>query len=313
MNAGPSRARVIAAFAAIYVLWSGSFLAIRWAVADIPPLLLIAVRCVGGASVLFVWLAWRGELERATRREWLSAAVAGAVLFVGCHGALAWAEQRVSSGEAALYMTSIPLWFVAFTAVRERRAPALRVMAGIGLGILGIVVLTGRRAGDGDLIARLALIGGGFAWAAGSLIARHGARPQSSVQFTAMQLLAGGIAMLAGSVILGEPTAWSPTMLTPRGIMALGYLIICGTVLGFGAYTWLLRVSTPAAVGSYAYVTPVGALLLGRAVGDGNLTFRTAIAAPLVVAAVVLSRPAVRRTSTAVHAPPAHPTQPLRA
>lgn len=290
MSAGPSRAGVIAAFAAIYVFWSGSFLAIRWAVADVPPFLVIGLRCLGGAAVLFAWLVWRGALQRATGREWLTAAIAGATLFVGCHGVLAWAERRVPSGEAALYMTSIPLWLVALTALRERRSPAIRMIAGVCLGILGIVILTGGQVRDGALVARLALIGAGFAWAAGSLVARDGARPPSSVQSTAMQLLAGGIAVLVASVVLGEPAAWSPAMLTTRSLMALGYLIICGTALGFGAYTWLLRVSSPAAVGTYAYVNPAGALLLGWLLGDGSPMLRTLIAAPLVVAAVVLSR-----------------------
>lgn len=313
MSAVSRRAGVLAAFASIYVFWSGAFLAIRWAVEVIPPLLLIGLRCVGGATVLFGWLAWRGEIQHTTRREWLTAATAGALLFVGCHGALAWAEQRVPSGVAALYMTSIPLWLVALTAVCERRSPAVRVIAGVGLGVLGIVILTGGRAGDGALGARLVLIGGGFAWAAGSLVARHGVRPRSSIQSTAMQLLAGGIAVLVGSEILGEPATWAPAMLTPRSIMALGYLILCGTVLGFGAYTWLLRVSTPAAVGSYAYVNPVGALLLGWVLGDGALTLRTAIAAPLVVAAVVMSRPTTRRAAMVPPTLPARPTQPARA
>jgi len=151
-------------------------------------------------------------------------------------------------------------------------------------------VLTGGRVHGGAFVSRVALIGAGFAWAAGSLVGRHGARPESTVQSTAMQLLAGGIAVLIGSALRGEPTAWSPAMLTPRSILALGYLIVCGTVLAFGAYTWLLRVSTPAAVGSYAYVNPVGALLLGWVVGDGRPTLRTLLAAPLVVAAVVMSR-----------------------
>lgn len=308
MNADPPRAHLVAAFAAIYIFWSGTFLAIRWAVAAIPPLVLIAARCVGGAVLIFAWLAWRGEIERTTAREWLTAAVAGAMLFVGCQASLAWAEQRVSSGDAALFMASDPLWLVLLTALWERRRPTLRVISALGIGMLAIAILTGGSLSGGALVSRLVLVGSGFAWAAGSLIARHGARPRSIVQSTAMQLLAGGIAVFLGSVMLGEPSGWSTAMLTSRSAIALAYLIVCGTVVGFGAYAWLLNVSTPAAVGSYAYVNPIGALLLGWMVGDGAPTFRTLIGAPLVVAAVVLSRPrrpASRSAHTRLKPPPA--------
>ena len=106
------RGAVVAAFAAIYLMWSGTFLAIRYSVAEVPPLITIAIRCLGGAALLFAWLAWRGERLAGTRAQWRTALVAGAFLFLGCHALLAWAEQRVSSGEAALLMTAIPLWLV---------------------------------------------------------------------------------------------------------------------------------------------------------------------------------------------------------
>src|SRR5215207_4862429 len=154
----PSRAAVVAAFAAIYMFWGGTFLAIRYAVADVPPLLTIAVRCLGGAALLYVWLIHRGGLERVTPDQWLTSTIAGVFLFVGCHGVLASAEQRVSSGQAALFMTTIPLWLVLLTSVRERRAPSRMVVAGLVLGILGVALLAGGNgAWSGTLVDRLAL------------------------------------------------------------------------------------------------------------------------------------------------------------
>jgi drug/metabolite transporter (DMT)-like permease len=286
-----SRLGVVAAFAAIYLFWGGTFLAIRYAVADVPPLLTIAVRCAGGAALLYAWLFWRGGLERSTREQWLTSAVAGAFLFVGCHGVLAWAEQRVSSGQAALFMTAIPLWLVLLTSVRERRAPSRMVIAGLVLGTAGVALLArGDGIWSGTVADRVALIGSGLAWAIGSVIARDGARPASAAQSTAMQLAAGGAAVLALSLSSGELADWSLQQVTLRGVLSLAFLVVAGTVLGFGAYTWLLRVTTPAAVGTYAFVNPVVALALAWAVGDEPFAARTVAAAVTVLGAVLLIR-----------------------
>jgi drug/metabolite transporter (DMT)-like permease len=285
----PARLAVVAAFAAIYLFWGGTFLAIRYAVAEVPPLLTIGIRCLGGAALLYGWLAWRGGAERATSRQWLTSLIAGLFLFVGCHGVLAWAEQRVSSGQAALFMTSIPLWLVLLTSLRERRTPARTVIAGLILGTAGVALLSqGNGTWSGTLTDRLALIGSGLSWAVGSIIARDGARPDSAAQSTAMQLAAGGAAVLLLSLTSGELGGWSFGQLTPRGAGSLAFLIAGGTALGFGAYTWLLRVTTPAAVGTYAFVNPVVALALAWTVGDEPFSLRTVGAAVVVLGAVAL-------------------------
>ena len=292
------RAKLIAAFAAIYIFWSGTFLAIRYVVAEVPPLLTIAIRCLGGAAILFSWLAASGRIARPTAAEWRVAAAAGALLFVGCHGVLAWAEQRVSSGQAALFMTSTPLGLVLLDGVRRGRLPPARVLAGLALGILGIAVLTyGTGGTSGTLLDRVALVLSGFSWAAGSLIARYGARPASAAQSTAMQLAAGGAAVLAASLVSGELSGWNPLETSPRAVAALVFLVLFGTVVAFAAYTWLLRVTTPAAVGSSSFVNPVIALGLAWAAGDETISGRTLIAAALVVGAVVLTRDTGKETA----------------
>ena len=286
-----TRLRVAAAFAAIYLFWGGTFLAIRYAVADVPPLLTIAVRCIGGAALLYLWLVWRGGLQRPTGKQWLTSAIAGTFLFVGCHGVLAWAEQRVSSGQAALFLTCIPLWLVLLTSVRERRTPSRLVIAGLGLGTVGVALLArGNGVWSGTLLDRLALIASGLSWAIGSVIARDGSRPSSAAQSTAMQLASGGVAVLALSLATGELADWTVRQVTPRGAASLFFLVVAGTVLGFGAYTWLLRVSTPAAVGTYAFINPVVALGLAWTVGDEPFSVRTIAAAITVLGAVLLIR-----------------------
>jgi drug/metabolite transporter (DMT)-like permease len=293
-----SRAGLVAAFAAIYIFWGATFLAIRSAVTEVPPLLTIATRCVSGALLIYAWLLWRGALERPTRQQWLTSALAGTFLFVGCHGVLAWAEQRVSSGQAALFLTSAPLWLVLLTSVRERRTPTKTVIVGLALGTLGVALLArGTVQSSGTLLDRLALVGSGLSWAIGSVIARDGARPASAAQSTAMQLAAGGVVVLALSLLTGELASWSPAGVTSRGAASIAFLVVAGTVIGFGAYTWLLRVTTPAAVGTYAFVNPMVALALAWIMGDEAFSMRTIVSAALVLGAVLL----IWRSSSSAH------------
>ena len=284
------RARVVAAFATIYLMWGGTFLAIRYAVADIPPLLTMVLRCAAGAALLFAWLLWRRRLEAPTRAQWLTTGIAGALLFLGCHGLLAWAEQRVTSGEAALFMTAIPLWLIALESVLLRRLPSSRVTLALLLGVAGVAVLTWGEGWSGGLLDRGALLVSALFWAVGTVIVRRGGTPLPAAQSTAMQLAAGAAALLVASLSVGELRGWTPAEITPRASLSLAFLVVGGTVLGFGAYTWLLRVTSAAAVSTYAFVNPVVALLLAWAVGDGELSARTGVAAVLVVGAVAFSR-----------------------
>jgi drug/metabolite transporter (DMT)-like permease len=283
----------IVAFAAIYLFWSATFLAIRYAVTEVPPLLTIAIRCGGGALILYGWLGARGELERTTAAQWKIAAVAGVMLFLGCHAVLAWAEQRVSSGQAALLLTSTSLGLVLLTAARERKVPSPRILLGLAAGIAGIALLArgpGMSGSAGTPWDRIALAACGLSWAAGSLIARHGARPRSAAQSTAMQLATGAVAVLLASLAAGELGGWTPAHLSLRAVGSLVFLIVCGTVLGLWAYTWLLRVTTPAAVGTFAFVNPMVALGLAWLVGDEAPSRHALIAAVLVLGAVVLTQ-----------------------
>jgi drug/metabolite transporter (DMT)-like permease len=248
------------------------------------------LRCAGGALVLFAWLAWRGTLERPSRTQWLTAGAAGAFLFLGCHGLLAWAEQRVSSGEAALFMTAIPLWLIALESIVLRRPPSRRIVVSLLLGVAGVAVLSWGDGWSGGITDRVVLLVSALFWAVGTLIVRRAGRPLPAAQSTAMQLGAGALVLLAASIAVGEPLRWSPAEITPRAWLALVFLVLGGTVLGFGAYTWLLRVTSAAAVSTYAFVNPVIALGLAWVVGDGELSPRTGVAAALVVAAVIFTR-----------------------
>jgi drug/metabolite transporter (DMT)-like permease len=304
----PSRTALAAAFAAIYLCWGATFLAIRYAVAEIPPLLTIAIRCAGGGAVLLAWLGAHGKLVPVPPSAWPRIAAAGALLFLGCHGLLAWSEQRVTSGEAALFMAAIPLWLVSLDAVVARRVPPAGVIGGLVLGVLGVAVLVGGEAGGGTAagpVERLGLLVSAFCWAAGSLVGRDRQDRVPAGQHTALQLVAGSAVVLAASAVVGEPGAWLPAAVSSRAVGAMVFLVLGGTVLGFGAYSWLLRVATPAAVGTYAFVNPVVALGLAALVGDGAITGRGLVAAALVVAGVAAIWAGTRRSgaTTAAAAP----------
>jgi drug/metabolite transporter (DMT)-like permease len=286
----PPRLHLAAAFAAVYLFWGATFLAVRYAVEVVPPMLIIGIRCTGGALILLAWLAWRRELVRPSAAQWRTAAFAGLLLFLGSHVAMAWAEQRMSSGQAALFTSAIPLWVVLLEALRERVMPAWRVFAGIALGIAGVGILAGGTAlNSGTTSDRVLLIVAAFCWAAGSLVGRHGARPATAAQATAMQLATGAVWVMAASAMRGELASFDMASITTKAALSLVFLVICGTVLGFGAFTWLLRVASPAAVSSYAFVNPMVALALGVLVGDDVLSPRVAVSAVLVVGAVILT------------------------
>jgi drug/metabolite transporter (DMT)-like permease len=286
----PPRLQLLAAFAAVYFFWGATFLAVRYAVLVVPPMLIIGIRCTGGALILFAWLAWRGELVRPTLAQWRTAALTGLLLFLGSHVSMAWAEQRVSSGQAALFGSSISLWMVLIESIRERTLPSLRSVGGIVLGFVGVGILAGGSAlNSGTIIDRLLLLLAAFCWAAGSLVGRHGARPSVATQATAMQLATGAVWVLTASVLRGELTAFRLDQLTTRAVLSLVFLVVCGTVIAFGSFTWLLRVASPAAVSSYAFVNPVVALFLGVLVGDDVLSSRVLASAVLVIGAVALT------------------------
>lgn len=301
MRDGVPRWQLAAGFGAIYLLWGSTFLAIRYAVEAVPPFVTIAVRCIAGALVLYLWLLARGRLAPAGRRQWLAAAVAGALLFVGGHAALAWAEQRVPSGRAALLLATIPLWLAVLEAVRRRALPAPPVLAGLVLGTAGVALLGGAGGESGSATAadHLLLVGAALAWAVGSLVARQGLSALPALQSTAMQLAVGGVLVTAASLAAGELSGWSPALVPPRAAGALAYLVVGGTVVGFAAYTWLLRVASPEAVGTYGFVNPIVALALAWWSGDETASVLTGVAAALVLGAVLLIRRAPVRTAAA--------------
>jgi drug/metabolite transporter (DMT)-like permease len=292
--ASVARSRIIAAFAAVYLIWGSTYLAIRYAVATIPPFLMGGARFLTAGLILYVWARIRGA-GRPTHAEWRAASVTGVLLLVCGNGAVIWAEQRVASGIVALIVAVVPLWMVLLDWWRPGGVrPRSPVFVGLALGLVGLALLIGpdvlaaREAGHADLWAVLVPVLGSFFWALGSIVSRYAARPASSQLATGMQMLAGGAAFLAVSGLLAEPRHFALHAVASTSVLGLVYLVTFGSLLGFTAYIYLLGATTPAKVSTYAYVNPVVAVILGWAVAGEPFTPRTALAAAVILAGVAI-------------------------
>lgn len=289
---GDPRARLIAAFAAIYVIWGSTYLAIKFAIETIPPFLMAATRFLVAGALLYGWMRFRGT-PKPPRETWGPAAIVGALLLLFGNGTVVWAEQRVPSGLAALIVSVVPLWMVLIDWLRPGgMRPRGMVIAGVLLGLAGVIVLIGPgdlAGGNGvDPLGAAALTLGSLCWAAGSIYAMHAKLPERAGLATAMEMLAGGALLALTGLAFGEAGRLDVGAITPRSALSLLYLIIFGSLIAFSAYVWLLTKSTPARVATHSYVNPVVAVILGWALASEPLSLRTLIAAAVIVGSVAL-------------------------
>lgn len=287
-----SRAQIIAAFASIYLIWGSTYLAIRYAVETIPPFIMGGIRFVVSGALLYLWARSRGA-PKPTRLHWRNAIIAGGFLLLGGNGAVVWAEQFVPSGLTALLVSILPFWLVIIEWVRPpRRRPHGAVLIGIVLGFIGIVVLVGPSdvGGHGDVspIGALVLILGSLSWAIGSFWSRDAQLPESGLLTTGMEMLGGGALLLIVGALTGELSHIDIHRISNASAVGLVYLITFGSLLGFTSYIWLLDKVSPARLGTYAYVNPIVAVLLGWAIAGEKLSIRTAVAAAIVICAVAM-------------------------
>ena len=287
-----SRARWLWAYAAVCLFWGGTYLGIKFAIESIPPLLMASLRYLVAGALVLVW-SWTRSGERPTARHWGGAAVVGGLMLFGGNGGVCWAEQRVPSGTASLVIALVPLFMVLIEALRPGgQRPGPREYAGIGLGLAGLALLVGPEqlvgAGRIDPLGALVLVGATLSWAAGSIHSRHASLPSSPLLATALQMLAGGAILLVAGLAAGEGARFQVQAVTLRSWLAMGYLVVCGSIVALTAYVWLLRVSPPAKVASYTYVNPIVAVMLGWGLGGEALTPRTVLACLVIVTAVMI-------------------------
>src|SRR5271170_2065075 len=288
----PAKWKTLLAFAIIYFVWGSTFLAIRVGVHEVPPLVLAAMRFSAAGLVLYVWMIAHGE-PSPSRREWMSASLLGLIIFVFDYGLLFWAEQRVPSGIAAVMLATIPA-FMALSEIVFLRTQRLTVRLAVALliGIGGVAVLISHSLNLGsapiDNRGAAALIFASMSWSVASALARKLPLPQSKVMSSGAQMLAGGVLLTLAAALAGEFRSFQPQTVSSAAWFSLLYLIVFGSIIGFTAYVWLLHHESPTKVGTYAYVNPVVAVLVGYFLGGETLGLRTILGTLFVLVSVVL-------------------------
>lgn len=303
----PSRLLVAAAFAAVYIIWGSTYLAIHYAVETIPPFLMAASRWIPAGALLFLWRRSRGDAAPSFE-QWRAAAVVGALLIVGGNGLVSVAQQTVPSGLTSLLVASVPLWIAVLDWVGpSKRKPTAQGALGIGLGLAGVALLIGPDAvlavagrGITGVAGSLLILLAAFLWANGSLYSRRAPRPASPLLGASMQMIAGGVLLLVLGLATGEGARLDVAAITPVSWVALAFLAVFGSVVAFSSYVWLLQVVRPELAATYAFVNPVVAVALGTFVAQEAFTARIGIVAALIVVAVALIVTAPKRAEAPV-------------
>jgi drug/metabolite transporter (DMT)-like permease len=280
----PRRWKVVLSFALIYIVWGSTYLAIRYAVQTIPPFLMMGLRHLCAGAIVYAVLWSRGE-ARATGRMWASAFASAIFLFIGGHGVLAWAEQYVPSGPAALLISTEPLVMVLLARLLgQEKHISSRTILGLFAGIAGVALLFGT-PGLENKIATAAVLVSAMMWSVGAIYSRDKAGV-SVMTFAAIQMLAGGVLLMTVAFARGERL--HVAQVSAVSAFSLAYLIVFGSVLAFTAYMWLLQVTTAARVGTHAYVNPVVAVALGWLLAREPLSWRILAGAAVIVGSVLL-------------------------
>jgi drug/metabolite transporter (DMT)-like permease len=302
----------LAAYAATWIIWGSTYLAIRVAVAVVPPFLLAGVRSVIAGAIL-VGIGMIRREARPSRPQVLAAVLTGAMFFLVGHGGLFWAEQRVASGPAALMIATEHFWLLLAGWMLGRVAATGRAWLGVAVGLGGVALLTlGGRSGGIDPVGAVVLLIASAAWGLGTLYFTGERKPASQPYAAGIPLLGGGVLLLIASTLFGEPGRIAISDVTPLAAGALAYLIVFGSVVAFTAYSWLVEREGPSRALSFTYVNPLVAVLLGALFLHEPLTWRIALAAAAIIAAVLLivggtAAPAKPGPAVVVDAPDAAP------
>jgi drug/metabolite transporter (DMT)-like permease len=287
-----ARWKTIVAFGIIYFVWGSTFLAIRVGVREMPPLIMAAMRFFTAGLVLYLWMRARGE-KSPTLREWRSASLLGLIIFLFDYGLLFWSEKRVPSGIAAVMLATIPV-FMALSEIIFLKTQRLtvRLVMGLLVGLCGVAVLMSPWLNLGgapvDKLGAAALIFASVSWSIASTLARKVALPESKVMSSGAQMLSGGVFLAIAAVAFGEFRGFAIASVSREAWLALLYLIVLGSIVGFTAYVWLLHHESPTKVGTYAYVNPIVAVIVGYFFGGEALTMRTIVGAACVLVSVLV-------------------------
>jgi drug/metabolite transporter (DMT)-like permease len=287
---------LIAAFAAVYIFWGSTYLGIKYAMETLPPFLMAGARFAFAGSILLLWARFSKDYETPTLKQWRTSLIVGTLLLLGGNGGVVLAQHFIPSSLAALLVATEPLWIVVLSWLwLGYGRPNWKVVLGLLVGFAGVALLvTGRSSTGmessslGQWIGIIAVIIGAMSWAAGSIYGLRGATAKSPLLAAGMQMTAGSISLLLVGLIRGEWSRFDPSAVSTASIVGLAYLIIFGSLVGFTAYSWLLKNARPSMVATYAYVNPVIAVLLGWLIAGEAMTGMMLIGAGVVVGSVVL-------------------------
>ncbi|MFZ1006290.1 MAG: EamA family transporter [Candidatus Sulfotelmatobacter sp.] len=278
------------AFVTIYIIWGSTYLAIRYAVETIPPLVAAGIRHSIAGAIMLTWAWWRGF--RPTRQQWFAGFVLGAFFFLIGHGTLHWAEQYVGSGLAALLIATEPMFILVLAWMMGQQKISLLSALGLGLGVVGVAMLTGVEltVKGSSLWGLMAVLVGSLSWSFGVVISPRLKLPADALGRTALPTICGAAMLLIAAGITGEfqQTHWSS--ITLRSVFGLGYLITFGSVVAFTSYTWLLQRVPPALVATHTYANPIVAVILGWLLAHEPLSLRVVLASLAILGAIVLIR-----------------------
>jgi drug/metabolite transporter (DMT)-like permease len=287
------KSRIWLALIIVYITWGSTYLAIRFAVESIPPFLMAGTRFLIAGSLVYVWRRLAGD-PSPSRLQWRSSVMIGLLLLLGGNGGLSWAEQYLPSGFAALIVATIPLWMVLVDAFWPGgMLPNWQTTLGVLLGLAGIVILVGPAVVTSshsrlEFLGVIALLLASLSWAVGSIYSRKANLPKSAFLGTGMEMLSGSIGLFLVGTLLGEWNRLDLSSITSRSLAGLGYLIAVGSLMGFAAYTWLLRVAPISLVATYAYVNPVIAIILGSILAQEALTPNILFSTLIILISVIV-------------------------
>jgi drug/metabolite transporter (DMT)-like permease len=286
-----SKLKIISAFIAIYFVWGTTYLAIKYAIETIPPFLMMGMRSLIAGSVLYTWGRLRGDAN-VTRKQLPSLLLIGTLFFLIGHGVLAWSQQTVPSGVAALLVACEPIIIALFEPLfaREGRV-GKRTIFGMLIGLSGIAILVMPQGYDfknANLLGSFGILVAASSWASGAIYARVTKLPRSPLITGGLQLLFGGLLLILASYLLGEWSAFTLSRITIRSWFGLAYLIVFGSIITFSAYTWLLTITSATRISTHTFINPVVAVLIGWAFGGEALSWEMLFATVLIVISVYL-------------------------
>jgi len=297
INPNRSLVLLIAAFAAIYIFWGSTYLAIKYAIETLPPFLMAGARFVFAGAILLVWARFSADYEKPSAVHWRTSFIVGTLLLLGGNGGVVFAEHYISSSLAALLVATEPFWIVLLSWLWLKGArPNLKVALGLAVGFFGVWLLINGQTTNGEatssglmqLLATIAVIAAAMSWATGSIYGLRAPVPKSSLQTAGMQMFSGGLVLLLVSLIAGEWSKFNINEVSANSWFGFIYLIIFGSLIGFTAYSWLLKNAQPTMVATYAYVNPIVAVLLGWLIAGESFTGKMLLGAGVIVGSVIL-------------------------